>query len=71
MYVGKLFANFLQDFSAMDQHQIPSLVIWEQFLVYAIPLGVAKEVIKQLQIVFPNMEQDGYRLVMAGTLVPV
>lgn len=57
----KAFRKFLQDFSAMDQHQIPSLVIWEQFLVYAIPLGVAKEVIKQLQIVFPNMEQDGYR----------
>lgn len=55
----KAFRKFLQDFSAMDQHQIPSLVIWEQYLVYAIPLGVAKEVIKQLQIVFPNMEQDG------------
>ncbi|SFI09354.1 Uncharacterized membrane protein [Tindallia magadiensis] len=55
----KAFRKFLQDFSAMDQHQIPSLVIWEQYLVYAIPLGVAKEVIKQLQMVFPNMEQDG------------
>lgn len=57
----KAFRKFLQDFSAMDQHQIPSLVIWEQYLVYAIPLGVADEVIKQLKVVFPNMEQDGRR----------
>lgn len=57
----KAFRQFLTDFSAMDQHEIPSLAIWEHYLVYAVPLGVAKEVIQQLQLVFPNMEQDGYR----------
>ncbi|OEH86089.1 hypothetical protein BHU72_14270 [Desulfuribacillus stibiiarsenatis] len=57
----KAFRRFLQHFSNMDKHDIPSLVIWEHYLVYAISLGVAKEVIKQLNIVFPSMEQGNHR----------
>ncbi len=54
------FKKFLQDFSNIDRRDIPSLAIWEHYLVYAVTLGVAKEVIKQLQIVYPNLQQDGY-----------
>ncbi len=57
----KSFRRFLLHFSNMDKNEIPSLILWEHFLVYAVSLGIAKEVIKQLQIVFPNLEQDGYR----------
>lgn len=56
----KAFRRFLQDFSEMDKHEIPSLVIWEHYLVYAVTLGVAKEVIKQLELVFPNMQDGDY-----------
>ena len=45
----------------MQRHEIPSLIFWEHYLVYAVTLGVAKEVIKQLVIVFPNMQEDDYR----------
>ncbi|OEF96603.1 DUF2207 domain-containing protein [Desulfuribacillus alkaliarsenatis] len=55
------FRRFLQHFSNMDRHDIPSLVVWEHYLVYAIPLGVAKKVIEQLQLVYPNLQQDNYR----------
>lgn len=55
------FKRFLLHFSEMQRQEIPALVIWEFYLVYAISLGVAKEVMKQLQIVFPNMEENGYR----------
>ena len=48
----KAFKKFLLDFSSMDQAEIPSLVIWEHYLVYAVSLGVAKEVIDQLPRVF-------------------
>ena len=44
----------------MDKHEIPSLIIWEHYLVYAVTLGVASEVIKQLEIVFPNMQDGDY-----------
>jgi uncharacterized membrane protein len=57
----RAFRRFLLHFSEMERHNIPSLVIWEHYLVYAISLGVAKEVIKQLQIVYPQMEGGGHR----------
>ncbi len=52
------FKRFLKDFSSMDQSTIPSLVIWEHYLVYAVVMGVAEEVMKQLQVVFPDMEEQ-------------
>ena len=55
------FKLFLLHFSNMERHEIPSLVIWEHYLVYAVTLGVAKEVMKQLEIVFPNLQEDDYR----------
>lgn len=55
------FKRFLLHFSNMDRHEIPSLVIWEHYLVYAVTLGVAREVIKQLEVVFPNLQEDNYR----------
>ena len=55
------FKRFLEHFSEMQRHEIPSLIIWEYYLVYAVTLGVAKEVIKQLEVVFPNMQEGDYR----------
>lgn len=59
----KAFKRFLLHFSEMERHEIPSLVIWEHYLVYAVTLGVAKEVLKQLQLVYPDLQDaSGYRL---------
>ncbi len=52
----KAFKRFLLHFSNMDKAEIPSIVIWEHYLVYAISLGVAKEVIEQLPQVFSEAE---------------
>ncbi len=52
----KAFRRFLLHFSNMDKAEIPSIVIWEHYLVYAISLGVAKEVINQLPKVFSQAE---------------
>lgn len=48
------FKRFIIDFSRIEEATIPSVAIWEHYLVYAIPLGVAKEVIKQLPLVLEN-----------------
>ncbi len=48
----KAFRRFLLHFSTMDQAKLPAVVIWEHYLVYAISLGVAKEVVNQLKLVF-------------------
>lgn len=50
------FKKFLQHFSNMKEAEVPSLVIWEHYLVYATSLGVADEVIDQLPKVFSEQE---------------
>lgn len=56
------FRNFLKDFSRLDKAEIPSIVLWEHYLVYAISLGVAKEVIRQLPLVFTDSDLDNRNL---------
>ena len=58
----KAFRNFLKDFSRMDKAEMPSIIIWEHYLVYAISLGVAKEVIKQLPLVFTDADLQNSKL---------
>lgn len=59
----KAFRRFLKDFSNMDKSEIPELVLWEHFLVYAVPLEIADKVMQQLNLFFPNLEdqQNHYR----------
>ncbi|MGI6584440.1 MAG: DUF2207 domain-containing protein [Lutisporaceae bacterium] len=48
----KAFRRFLRHFSSLDKADLPAVAMWEHYLVYAITLGVAKEVISQLKVVF-------------------
>ncbi|MBZ9607407.1 DUF2207 domain-containing protein [Clostridium estertheticum] len=56
------FKNFLKDFSRLDKAEIPSIILWEHYLVYAISLGVNKIVIKQLPIVFSDEDLNNNNL---------
>lgn len=49
----KAFKRFLKHFSQLDKAELPSVIMWEHYLVYAISLGVAAEVIKALKIMYP------------------
>ena len=49
----KAFKNFLLNFSSMEDYPIPSVIIWEQYLVYATVLGVADKVMEQLKVKLP------------------
>ncbi len=50
--------DFMGDFSQMDQKELPSIVLWEHFLVYATAFNMAEKVIKQLKLVYPDLEND-------------
>ena len=50
--------KFMEDFSMLDKREVPELVLWEKYLVYATVFGVADKVIKQLKIVYPDFEQN-------------
>lgn len=49
--------KYMEDFSLLNEREVPDIVIWEKFLVYATAFGIAEKVIKQLKIVYPNFEQ--------------
>ncbi|MEQ2130402.1 DUF2207 domain-containing protein [Caldanaerobacter subterraneus KAk] len=63
------FKKFLKDFSLISQYPPTSLVIWEKYLVYGTILGVAKEVLKAMEILrVPVEEIDWYVPAFAGTM---
>lgn len=49
--------KYMEDFSMLDRREVPELVIWEKYLVYATAFGIADKVIKQLKIVYPNFDE--------------
>ncbi|MDI7246836.1 MAG: DUF2207 domain-containing protein [Bacillota bacterium] len=55
----RAFRRFLLDFSSLHDAPVPALVLWEHYLVYAVTLGVAKQVIDQLRLVFPELSEPG------------
>lgn len=49
--------KYMEDFSMLDRREVPELVIWEKYLVFATVFGIADKVIKQLKIVYPNLDE--------------
>ena len=48
--------KYMEDFSLLDEKEIPALEVWEEYLVYATVFGIADKVIKQLKLVYPQIE---------------
>lgn len=65
--------KYMEDFSMLDKREIPEIVLWEKFLVYATVFGIANKVLKQLKIIYPNMNEQwnvntyGYMYLMMNT----
>lgn len=54
----KAFQRFLKDFSIMGERLPTEIALWERYLVYAVPLEVAEEVIRQLPVYLPPEQQE-------------
>lgn len=52
--------NFMNDFSMMDKREIPELVLWEKYLVYATAFGISDKVLKDLKVVYPQIEDTEF-----------
>lgn len=50
--------KYMEDFSMLDKREVPEVIIWEKFLVYATVFGIADKVLKQLKIVYPNITEQ-------------
>lgn len=49
--------KYMEDFSLLDEKEIPALEVWEEYLVYATVFGIADKVIKQLKLIYPQIEE--------------
>lgn len=67
---AKALRRYIRDFSTLDEAPVESLVIWEQFLVAAVALGVAGELISGLQARIPAATQAGFAPWYIGTQGP-
>lgn len=52
----KAFKKFLEDFSTFEDYPLPSIIIWEHYLVYATSFGIADKVMDQLKLKFQTQE---------------
>lgn len=51
----KGLANYMKDFSMIDEKEVPELVIWEKYLVYATAFGIADKAIEQMKAKYPKV----------------
>lgn len=49
--------NYMEEFSLLNEREIPELEIWEEYLVFATVFGIADKVIKQLKMIYPQIEE--------------
>ncbi len=62
----KSFKHFLEDFGTFEEMGLPSIILWEKYLVYATEFGIADLVEKQMRMKFkqlniaPEVYADSY-----------
>lgn len=54
--------NYMLNFSLLNEKEVPELVIWEKYLVYATVFGIADTVLEQLKIKYPQLEDESYMI---------
>lgn len=52
------FKNFLEDFTLSDEREVPEVGVWKQYLIFAQLFGVADQVAKNLEKLFPKIYQE-------------
>lgn len=45
----------MEDFSYLNEKEVPELVLWEKYLVFATAFGIAEKVLKQLKVKYPEL----------------
>ena len=52
------FRNFLNDFGSFKEKDLPEIILWERYLVYATIFGLAKKVQKEMNVKIKEMQLD-------------
>lgn len=59
LHQWEAFRRYLTDFSRLKEYPAPAIVLWEQYLVFAVTLGVAERVIEQFKALYPQVPDQG------------
>lgn len=51
----KALKKYMEDYSLLNEKEVPDIVLWEKYLVYATTFGISKKIINQLKTVHPEM----------------
>jgi len=52
----KAFKNFLDDFGSFELKELPEIILWERYLVYAIIFGLAENLQKSMNVKIKELE---------------
>jgi len=58
----KALKNYMENFSLLNEREIPELALWEKYLVYATAFGVADKVLDQLKLKYPELTDENYMI---------
>ena len=47
--------RYMENFSLLDEREVPELVLWEKYMVFATAFGIADKVLSQLKIKYPEV----------------
>ena len=47
----------MEDFGTMDKKELPEIVLWEKYLIYAVTLGCADKLAKDMKIKAKELEE--------------
>ena len=53
----KAFKKYMEEFSLLKDKEIPALILWEKYLVFATAFGISEKVLKQLKVVYPEIAE--------------
>lgn len=54
------FRNFLRDFGSFNIKELPEIILWERYLVYATIFGLASKVEKAMNVYIKEMNLENY-----------
>ncbi len=47
--------SFMLEFSNLKEHEIPALILWEEYMVYATMMGISEKVLEELKLKYPEL----------------
>ncbi len=54
--------KYMEDFSLLNEREVPELVLWEKYLVYATAFGIADKVLEQLKVRYPEFRDESFMI---------